>query len=328
MRLLNNLRTYLSVFLKEGYRYLPWGLVFIMLAINIFQLYYHQNQKKFISDKYRYLQIGNAGFAPDSEIDQNQKLIVHFIPLKELLEKKLGALITDKKIGLYIQDGNTGAWLGINEREGYLPASLLKVPIAMAVLKKVERGMLDLDDQITILAEDLDESSGTKGALPIGAQAPIRRLIELDLRDSNNTAKNVLKRQLDEMELEEIFTHVGIPNPYSDINSPTVTPRGYGRIMKALFISTFLTKDGSQMILDSLVDARREDLIAGGVPWEVPVAHKYGEREDMLHDCAIVYQPGNPYLVCIMTKQILLPEARELMKQISASTYDYIQKSK
>ena len=48
--------------------------------------------------------------------------------------------------------------------------------------------------------------------------------------------------------------------------------------------------------------------LVAGVPSGTIVAHKFGERdgltigEKQLHDCGIIYYPGNPYLLCVMTR--------------------------
>lgn len=41
-------------------------------------------------------------------------------------------------ISLYFRDMNNGPWIGINEKEEFSPASLLKVPIMMAFLREAQ----------------------------------------------------------------------------------------------------------------------------------------------------------------------------------------------
>ena len=150
-------------------------------------------------------------------------------------------------VGIFLQDSRSGAWFGINEKTGFVPASLLKVPIMMAVLKKVERGEIKMEDQIEIQPTDLDNGAGNLYKEGAGVKYSVWDLIKKMILSSDNTAKNALERQLTDEELNAIFTHVGIPNPYHGIDTAgqMVTPRDYVRIFKSLYFSTFLPPEFS-----------------------------------------------------------------------------------
>ena len=69
--------------------------------------------------------------------------------------------------GIYFEDLNTGAWFGINERDEFLPASLSKIPVIVAILKKVENGEISLNDIMILKKENINPYSGSlykKGA--------------------------------------------------------------------------------------------------------------------------------------------------------------------
>ncbi|MEK6825261.1 MAG: serine hydrolase [Nanoarchaeota archaeon] len=90
--------------------------------------------------------------------------------------------------GLYYEDLQSGAWVGYNEREKFIPQSLFKVPLAMTILKKVERGDLSLDETITLREEDLDPSSGTLYKKGSGHQMQLKDLLKVMIEQSDNTA--------------------------------------------------------------------------------------------------------------------------------------------
>ena len=74
--------------------------------------------------------------------------------------------------------------------------------------------------------------------------------------------------------------------------------------------------------------------IRGGVPDEVKVANKFGERtqydasgkavEQELHDCGIVYDAADPYLLCVMTKAPTSDGAAQFIRAISKTAYDFV----
>lgn len=259
----------------------------------------------------------------DSNI-QNSNLILHYQDLKPQIETIIQTATADTSVSIFLQDINTGAWLGINERNGFIPASLLKIPIMMAVFKRVDREEIKLTDTVSLVKEDLDPQSGTLYQKGEGYNISYSDLIKSMILTSDNTAKNALKRQLTDPELNAIFAHVGIPNPYSSTNGQTVSPRGFSRIFKSLYLSTFLSPDLSEKALDLTTDTQMENLISAGVSPEIQVAHKYGERPDGLSDCGIIYHPQNPYFLCIMTKEMTVPQAKQLIIELSNRIYQYI----
>lgn len=259
----------------------------------------------------------------DSNISQDSA-ILHYMDLKPQVESEINKFNAAQNIGLFLQDIQTGAWLGINEREGFVPASLLKIPIAMAILKKVDRDEIKLTDMIELAEDDLDRESGTLYLKGSGAKLIVWEAIKIMILTSDNTAKNALKRQLEDAELNAIFAHVGIPNPYHPQNGQMVTPRGYSRIFKALYFATFLSPALSEKLLDLATDTQVESLISAGVPPEIQVSHKYGERPDGIADCGIIYHPKNPYFLCIMTYDMELPKAKSLITTVSKTIFNFV----
>lgn len=71
--------------------------------------------------------------------------------LKDIFEKEELAFTS-----LYFEYLNTGANVSINPDVRILPASLIKVPLAMAVMKKVEKGDWKLYNQLIMMKEDRD----------------------------------------------------------------------------------------------------------------------------------------------------------------------------
>jgi beta-lactamase class A len=262
----------------------------------------------------------------DSNDSKQDGLILHYNDLKPQIEKTLGDFNGKKQIGFFLQDAKTGAWLGYNEKEGFVPASLLKVPIMMAILKKVEREEIKLNDQLTIEQEDLDSNAGKLYEKGAGTKMTYWDLIEEMILNSDNTAKNVLKKDLSEAEINAVFTHVGIENPYLKENGQVVTPRGYSRLFKSLYFATFLNPELSEKALDITTDTSMENLISAGIPPEVQIAHKFSERPDVLSDCGLIYESKNPYFLCVMTKNIELTQAKELIKSLSEIVYRFISK--
>jgi len=85
-------------------------------------------------------------------------LIFNFKPLEDSLEKYISQ--KNETIGVYITNLRDGASLGINEKRGFEPASLNKLPLAILVLKEIEKGALNFSTKLPITFEDADSDSG------------------------------------------------------------------------------------------------------------------------------------------------------------------------
>lgn len=304
---------------KHFYKFL------IIFSIISFGINIYQFTKQTKSKEKNYLLI--SPYKNNNTIDNNQETNtpIHYVNLKPKLEKILKENdINQKNIGLFLQNSKTGAWLGINEKSNFVPASLLKIPIMMAILKKAEREEINLSNKITIQKEDMDKNAGDLWKKGPNYQISYWDLIKKMILISDNTAKNALKRQLTFEELNAIFSHVGIPNPYAPTNGHTITPRDYNRIFKSLYFSTFLNPEFSEKAIDISTDTAVENLISHQIPKGIKIAHKFGERPNGLHDCGIIYFPENPYFLCIMTEDIELSKAKTIISKLSKEIYDYI----
>jgi beta-lactamase class A len=326
---IKNIQLLVAANFKNKTMLLVLFFLIISISLNIFLFFKLKNNKELaIPQPKSYKFINPLAQVPIDSDTQNKDLFIQFNDLKPAIEKEISRFGTEQNIGFFLQDSTTGTWLGINERTGFAPASLLKIPIMLGVLKEVDREEISLTDLVEITAEDLDKNSGQLYKKGSGYKLSVWKMLEEMVINSDNTAKNVLRRQIDETDLNSVFIHVGIPNPYQENIDPTVTPRGFIRLFKALYFSSFLSPELSEKALDLTTDTHVESLISAGVPPEIQVAHKYGERPDGIADCGIIYQPNNPYYLCIMTKDLTVLKSKELIANLSKIVYEFISAKK
>lgn len=302
-------------------------LLVLSLALNVFLILKNSNLtgNAVSLDSLKYTH--PLEVSPIDSNTQGTELILHYNGLKEILEREIKNSQVEGSVGVFVQDAKTGAWIGINEKIGFAPASLLKIPIMMAILKEVERNEMSLNDKVTIIAEDINSEYGEIYKAGPRTTLTISQLLEEMVAASDNTAKNALKRQLSETEINSVFVHVGIPNPYLQGNDQTVSPRAYTRIFKSLYFSTFLSPKLSELALEIATDGREENLISSSIPSEIQVSHKFGITSVDLHDCGIIYHPKNPYFLCVMTEDLDLGHQQyemELIQKISKDVYDFV----
>jgi beta-lactamase class A len=90
----------------------------------------------------------------------------------------------------------TGRQVSLNGAERFPMASTFKVPIAVQLLSRVDKGEVKLTDMITIEQKDLHPGSGTISNLfnKPGVALSVRNLLELMLLISDNSATDIMLR--------------------------------------------------------------------------------------------------------------------------------------
>ncbi len=266
-------------------------------------------------------------------------LIVNFQGLRDTLSKY--EVRDDYLISIYFEYLPTGANIAVNKDEKIWPASLIKIPIAMAIMKKVQDGKWKIGNELVILDQDKDSEYGVLYKEPSGTTHTIQKFLEETLINSDNTAHFVLLRNLEGEELEDVYVHLGMDDIIEALKkSPKkgeetdnrITAKRYSIFFRSLYSSTYLTQEYSQLFLSILEKAPRE-LLSKGIPDNVPFVHKTGVRIDeaVRADSGIVYVPGRPYIVTVMVQQKDKGKLREevvnkLFEDISREIYTYVAK--
>jgi beta-lactamase class A len=269
---------------------------------------------------------------------REQDLLVRFQPLREKLIAQYQNN-PDFNVGLYFEYLPTGSTITVNTDLAMWPASLIKIPVALAVLKKIEDGEWQLSNELVILDEDKDASFGSLHKEPSGTTMTIEALLRATLVDSDNTAHFVLLRNIDATELEDVFFHLGLDellqslknSPDSDEQDNRMTAKTYSVFFRSLFNATYLSPEKSEWCLRLIAEGRHEYL-RSGLPETVMFAHKTGIRanEGVWADSGIVYVPRRPYIVTVMLEKrdpssvVTEEQAEMLFKEISTQIYSYV----
>lgn len=235
-------------------------------------------------------------------------------------------------VAVYFRDLNNGPTFGINQEQGFFPASLLKVPLMIAYFHWAEQNPSVLKRSVSF---DVPKDFGiTPTILPreplqVGSEYTIEELIERMIRFSDNQALYLLSIRLPEQELRSLFSISGASDKILSDAGARLTVKEYAGFFRVLFNSSYLTRESSEKALALLASVEYADALRSGVPSEVAVAHKFGEAgtgdiERQLHDCGIVYFPNHPYLACIMTRGKDTDTLKKSIADISRFIYEKI----
>ena len=99
-------------------------------------------------------------------------------------------------VGVTVVHLESGRRVSLRGDEPFPMASTFKIPVAMEILARADRGELRLDQMVSVEPHDLHPGSGTLSDLFTnpGVQLSVRNLMELMLRISDNSAADILLR--------------------------------------------------------------------------------------------------------------------------------------
>jgi hypothetical protein len=215
------------------------------------------------------------------------------------------------RVAVYFRALNNGMWLGRNEREGFIPASLAKVPVVIACLRQAEEVPTFLAR--TIRYEGLPEERepgfmNPEVNLEKGEAYTVLELIRRVGRYSDNAAARLLTTVVDPAVLAAVKADLGLPDAGAAAAGGRISPREYGALFRILYNASYIGQPLSRIALDAFAQSTFELGLVAGVPEGTAVSHKFGvwEGDDpaapfQLHDCGIVYHQASPYLLCVMT---------------------------
>lgn len=257
---------------------------------------------------------------PDRELYAQDDLIVNVQPLRD----QLNEIGNDHGVSIYFELLNTGANIAVNKDVKMWPASLMKIPIALAVMKKVEDGQWTMDKEFTLMEKDKNSIFGNLYQKQTGTRLTTKEVLDELLINSDNTARNMLVRNLKESEFVRVLEHLGIDYDYK--NDEQITAKRYSVFWRALFSSTYLTPENSQKIIEIMTRSSSTDFMGQALPKDVIFSHKIGVLydENVYADSGIVYVPQRPYIVTVMISGHSEQESKDIMKDISKKIYSYI----
>ena len=272
---------------------------------------------------------------------------IDFIKTKEqkALEENLINFIDNEKennpkvrdISAYYKDLNSGAWIGINTEEKFAMASLGKVPLMISHYKIAERNPQHLEksyvyDFVPEYHYGLLEDNRTEGySLEQGSSYTIDEYINQLIIYSDNTVIPTLRSDA-AFQAEEytVFSSLGLTNPRDTSDENFLTTKDYSTFFRILYNATYLNKEMSSKALELLSKVSYDDGLAKGIPEDIVLANKFGERTletpeegfvEQIHDCGIIYHPTRPYILCVMTRGSDQSELQKVISNISSIVY-------
>jgi len=274
----------------------------------------------------------------ECEVAQDQEF-QEYVSLKKELSDYIDEAKAENRateVSVYFRDLNNGPWFGIEEREEFSPASLFKIPTMITYFKLFERDPDVLSEMLTYDGvKDLNavENIRSSEQLEKGKAYTVDELIARMIIYSDNNARQMLGENIEESVQSEVYKDLGLDIPGIVSIEDYTSVRNYASFFRILYNATYLSRDLSEKALDLLSRIEFDKGLPAGVPEDVVVAHKFGERiypnggANQLHDCGIIYHDRTPYVLCVMTRGYKIPDLINIIRDVSSHTYKFVNNS-
>lgn len=222
--------------------------------------------------------------------------------------------------GLYVFNLTTKYSYGLLESETFIAASLMKLPVILALYKEVERGVLSLDSTHVLAQADKRSGAGSMQYKPAGTTFTYGQMVKLMGQQSDNTAFVVFRKILGDENIQTVIDNLGMVG--TSVAKNETTPADIGLFFRKLYGSNIVTREHRDEILSFLTKTAFEDRIPAGVPADVRVAHKIGSEVGVFSDAGIVFT-DRPFVLVIMSKNAKELEAKTALPEITKAVWEF-----
>jgi beta-lactamase class A len=238
-------------------------------------------------------------------------------------------------VGYVIKDFKSGQVVYSNADLSFPSASLIKFPVLCAAFQAVEEGKLSLSMPVTLQRGDRKGGSGVLKLSPVGTVFTNRELLEAMIGRSDNTAADLIVRQLGYDYLQKTFTAFGLqdtvirPEGFKltsrHVHEDNMTsPRDMAFLLEKIYKRELVSPQASDQMLDILKHQHLRDRLPRFLPSGWEIAHKTGLLRKACHDVGIVFSPKGDYMICVLTSHdVTYRMAKRFIASFARITYDY-----
>ena len=238
--------------------------------------------------------------------------------------------------GLYVKDLEEDSGYGIRPDEQFFAASTIKIPIMVAVYRKVDEGELEFSQEVEIQEEDWAAGAGWLQWEKAGTKQTVGDLLLLMITQSDNVAANALVRTVGGADhVNEVARSMGAEDTvlYQKVSSergavPALDNRSTPRDMATMMQQIAEGKAASEKSCGYMIDLMHENgldwWLDEGLPPDVDAANKAGWLYRVYDEVGIVEHDDRRYVIAILSKHGTADvyQGQDLIKNLSNAVWE------
>jgi beta-lactamase class A len=237
------------------------------------------------------------------------------------LQQKIEDLVKSQNLrgvgGIYVKNLRTGKVASYQADTVFPTASIVKVPILVGIMDKIEKGELQYHQQLEYKDSLLYAGEDILGSFKSGEKIELSKVMMLMLTMSDNTASLWLQSLAGGgVRINQLIDSLGLQ--YTRVNSRTpgrednrkqfgwgqMTPREMTTLMEKIYRGEVISAKASERMLRVLGRNYHDPNGISQVPPYIFVASKTGEVNQSRNETILVMAPHGPYAYTINTKNL------------------------
>ncbi len=220
--------------------------------------------------------------------------------------------------------------ININGDSQFAAASLIKIPIAIVLLKKIDSGEISWNETLILKKHHYAQGAGFIRTRKAGTKIKLREVFKLMLTISDNTGTNMVIDRLGGVnKTHSHIVNLGLKNTklvnwLGDFKGTNKTsPHDLIDILDRALESNFLSNDSRQILKNTLLNVKNKSLINKGLGKYTKFPHKTGTIGICIGDAGIVYLPWNKkFGISIIVKRPFNSlQGQRIIREISSLVY-------
>jgi len=219
------------------------------------------------------------------------------------------------RVGIYVSHLPTGATVEINADEVFPTASMIKVPIMVAVFDAIERGELEFAQKLVYTDSLLYEGEDILGAFADSSEIALGKVLMLTITTSDNTAALWSQHLAGTgTKINEWLEQNGFDSTRVNSRTPgrrgnweiygwgQTTPREMAGLVVGIREGRVVSRAASESMYRFLTHIYWNGEALSQIPPWVQTASKQGAVSQSRSEVVLVNAPSGDYVFCVITK--------------------------
>ena len=199
-----------------------------------------------------------------------------------------------------LKDGRTASF---NEGQVYRAASLFKLALLLEAYRQRDAGEIDFSQLLTLTEEYVAYDFGTLEFLGLeeGDMLSVADALKAMIIVSDTPTAVLIQDLVNPVRVEQTLRSLGINDMSVLTEKLPTTAHDMALLMAAVAAGEGVTAESRSEMLALLLQESIRGGIPSGVPANSAVAHKTGNLVNATHDVALVWGPGGPYVIAVLS---------------------------
>jgi beta-lactamase class A len=225
--------------------------------------------------------------------------------------------------------------ININGDSEFPAASLIKIPIAVILLHKIDKGEISWNKTLILNRSHYAAGAGFLRTRKVGSKVSVKEAFKLMLTISDNTATNMIidllggvwktNDEIQKLNKELNLTRTKLVSKLGDFKGTNKTcPHDLVIFLEEALEGEFLSKESKKILKYTLFRVINKSLILRGLPDHTKFAHKTGTIGICVGDAGIIYinEKKKVGISIIVKRPFNSLDGQRFIREVSKIVYD------